>query len=104
MSRAILTDKTRHDIPIGTCRVLSCRSAQLSPGTPVGRRRILRKMRPQILFPLFAEVGELKGVGPNFAKLIAKAAGPRVVDLLWHLPSGLLDWSMQSTTRDALAG
>ena len=61
-------------------------------------------MRPQILFPLFADVAELKGVGPSFAKLIAKAAGPRVVDLLWHLPSGLLDWSKQSTTRDALAG
>src|SRR5262245_45974307 len=61
-------------------------------------------MRPQILFPLFSDVGELKGVGPSFAKLIAKAAGPRVVDLLWHLPSGLLDWSKQSTTRDAETG
>ena len=58
-------------------------------------------MRPQILFPLFAEVCELKGVGPNFAKLIAKAAGPRVIDLLWHLPSGVLDWSKQSTTQGA---
>ncbi|MBI1212320.1 MAG: ATP-dependent DNA helicase RecG [Alphaproteobacteria bacterium] len=61
-------------------------------------------MRPQILFPLFAAVGELKGVGPSFAKLIAKAAGPRVVDLIWHLPSGVLDWSKRSTTRDAPSG
>src|SRR5262245_24719380 len=61
-------------------------------------------MRPQILFPLFSDVGELKGVGPSFAKLIAKAAGPRVVDLLWHLPSGLLDWSKQATTRDVETG
>ena len=66
--------------------------------------RILPKMRPQILFPLFASVGELKGVGPSFAKLIAKAAGPRVVDLIWHLPSGMLDWSTRSTTQSALAG
>src|SRR5262245_61900135 len=58
-------------------------------------------MRPQILFPLFAGVSDLKGVGPNFAKLIAKAAGARIVDLLWHLPSGLLDWSRLSTIRDA---
>jgi ATP-dependent DNA helicase RecG len=61
-------------------------------------------MRPQILFPLFGEVGELKGVGPNFAKLIAKAAGPRVVDLLWHLPAGILDWSRRVTLADAAEG
>jgi ATP-dependent DNA helicase RecG len=61
-------------------------------------------MRPQILFPLFAGVGELKGVGPNFAKLIEKAAGSRVVDLLWHLPSGILDWSKRSTVRAAPPG
>ncbi len=48
-------------------------------------------MRPELLFPLFAEVGRLKGVGPRYAKLIEKAAGPQVVDLLWHLPSGVVD-------------
>jgi ATP-dependent DNA helicase RecG len=48
-------------------------------------------MRPQILFPLFAPVTSLQGVGPRFARLIEKAAGPQVVDLLWHLPSGLID-------------
>ncbi len=48
-------------------------------------------MRPQILFPLFAEVTALAGIGPRLAKLIEKLAGPRVVDLCWHLPSGLID-------------
>ncbi|MEQ8817997.1 MAG: ATP-dependent DNA helicase RecG [Thalassobaculum sp.] len=48
-------------------------------------------MRPELLFPLFAEVGSLKGVGPRYAKLIEKAAGAQVVDLLWHLPSGVVD-------------
>ena len=47
--------------------------------------------RPNILFPLFAEVTALAGVGPRIAKLIARLAGPRVADLLWHLPSGLID-------------
>ncbi len=61
-------------------------------------------MRPQILFPLFGEVGELKGVGPNFAKLIAKAAGPRVVDLLWHLPAGILDWSRRVSLAEVVGG
>ena len=47
--------------------------------------------RPKVLFPLFAEVTALPGVGQRIGKQIAKLAGPRVVDLLWHLPSGLID-------------
>ncbi|MFQ5984789.1 MAG: ATP-dependent DNA helicase RecG [Alphaproteobacteria bacterium] len=48
-------------------------------------------MRPRALYPLFTPVTSLKGVGPRLGKLIARAAGPKVVDLLWHLPSGLVD-------------
>ena len=33
----------------------------------------------------------LSGVGPQIGRLIERAAGPHVVDLLWHLPSGLVD-------------
>ena len=48
-------------------------------------------MRPEILFPLFAPSTSLPGLGPRFGKLVEKIAGPQVVDLLWHLPSGLID-------------
>jgi len=48
-------------------------------------------VRPEILFPLFAPVTKLPGVGPRYAKLIERLAGPHVVDLCWHLPSGLID-------------
>jgi ATP-dependent DNA helicase RecG len=48
-------------------------------------------MRPEILFPLFAPVTKLPGIGPKIGKLIEKLAGPQIVDLLWHLPSGLID-------------
>jgi ATP-dependent DNA helicase RecG len=48
-------------------------------------------MRPEILFSLFAPVGVLAGVGPQNAKLITRLAGPNAVDLLWHLPSGVID-------------
>ncbi|MSP44161.1 MAG: ATP-dependent DNA helicase RecG [Alphaproteobacteria bacterium] len=48
-------------------------------------------MRPEILFPLFAPVSSLTGVGPQNARLIGHLAGPNVVDLLWHLPSGIID-------------
>lgn len=48
-------------------------------------------MRPQILFPLFAEIQTLPGVGAKIATLLGRVAGPHVVDLLWHLPSGVID-------------
>ena len=48
-------------------------------------------MRPEILFPLFAAIRSLSGVGPRIGKAIERLAGPRVVDLLWHLPTGLID-------------
>ena len=47
--------------------------------------------RPEILFSLFAPVTALAGVGTRIGRLIEKLAGPHVVDLLWHLPSGLVD-------------
>jgi len=61
-------------------------------------------MRPQILFPIFAPLTSLQGVGPRFAKLIEKAAGPQIVDLLWHLPSGLIDRRHSPKLADAQAG
>ncbi len=48
-------------------------------------------MRPPILNKLFAPVTVLPGVGPRLGKLVEKLAGPKVVDLLWHLPSGIID-------------
>jgi len=50
-----------------------------------------KALRPEILFPLFAPVSSLPGVGPRSAKRIEALAGPQVVDLCWHLPSGVID-------------
>ncbi|GAA0197015.1 ATP-dependent DNA helicase RecG [Actinomadura yumaensis] len=47
-------------------------------------------MRPQILFPLFAEVSSLKGVGPRVLPLVQKVAGPLVRDLVFLSPSGVI--------------
>ena len=33
----------------------------------------------------------LSGVGPQLGRLIERAAGKLIVDLLWHLPSGIVD-------------
>ncbi|MBR1600807.1 MAG: ATP-dependent DNA helicase RecG [Alphaproteobacteria bacterium] len=48
-------------------------------------------MRPSILNPLFASVDTLNGIGSRFASLLKNLCGTKVVDLLWHLPSGIID-------------
>jgi ATP-dependent DNA helicase RecG len=61
-------------------------------------------LRPEILFPLFAPVTALPGVGPRFGKLIERLAGPAVVDLLWHLPSGIIDRRLRPKIAEAPEG
>ena len=51
-------------------------------------------MRPLVLNPLFAALTSLPGVGPKLDKLYARLLdreAPRVVDLLFHLPAGVID-------------
>jgi ATP-dependent DNA helicase RecG len=62
------------------------------------------QLRPEILFPLFAPVTSLPGVGPRIGKLIEQLAGPRVADLCWHLPSGLVDRRYSPALADAPEG
>ena len=61
-------------------------------------------MRPEILFPLFAPVRSLPGIGPRMEKLVEKLAGPHVVDMLWHLPSGLIDRRERPTIAEVRDG
>ncbi len=56
-------------------------------------------MRPPVLFPLFAPVRSLKGVGAKVAPLIEALAGERVRDLLFLLPQ-----SVVSRPRRKVAG
>ena len=54
-------------------------------------------MRPTILNPLFAEVTTIKGIGDKMAKFLAKLlrhgedVPARLVDVLFHLPSHVVD-------------
>ncbi len=48
-------------------------------------------MRPDILNPLFAEVEVLNGVGPKLAKPLKRLGLERVVDVLFHLPTGWIE-------------
>ena len=65
-------------------------------------------MRPAILNPLFALVTSLPGVGPKQDKLLRylldRSETPRLVDLLLHLPTNVIDRRARPTVRDAVPG
>src|SRR5690242_2887341 len=65
-------------------------------------------MRPTLLSPLFAPVTSLPGVGPKQDKLFRYLLGrddtPRLVDLLLHLPSSVIDRRSRPKIRDATPG
>ena len=66
-------------------------------------------MRPAVLNPLFAPLTSLSGVGPKQEKLFQHLtgrgeAGVRVVDILFHLPSGTIDRRARPKLRDVESG
>ncbi|KAB2877602.1 MAG: ATP-dependent DNA helicase RecG, partial [Albidovulum sp.] len=58
--------------------------------------------RPAILFPLFAELETLEGVGPKTAKLFAQMGAERPRDLLFTLPHAVIDRRLRPTIRGAV--
>ena len=62
-------------------------------------------MRPEILFPLFAEIDTLTGIGPRLKPLVARLiGGEHVADLLWHLPSGIIDRRFSPDLSETIDG
>ena len=61
-------------------------------------------MRPEILNPLFTEVEALKGVGPQVSKLLKRLELTRVVDLIYHLPTGAIERVRAPAASPALLG
>ena len=63
-------------------------------------------MRPNLLNPLFAAITTLGGVGPQLEKLYRRLFGreqpARVVDLLFHLPTGTIDRRARPKLRDVV--
>ncbi|MDR3425284.1 MAG: ATP-dependent DNA helicase RecG [Alphaproteobacteria bacterium] len=64
-------------------------------------------MRPPVLYPLFASLTSLRGIGARMGAFYKKLCGVCVVDLLWHLPSGVIDRSyapqLKYADRDRVA-
>ena len=61
-------------------------------------------MRPEILNPLFAEVEAMKGVGPALTKPLRKLKLEKIVDLLFHLPTGTIERKRAETVETGDAG
>src|SRR6202008_3907398 len=69
------------------------------------------RMRPPPLNPLFASATNLAGIGPRMQLLLKKAlrlppnvTEPRVIDLLWHTPTGVIDRRATPTVAAAVPG
>ena len=66
-------------------------------------------MRPSLLDPLFASLTALSGIGPKLEKLFRRLFGQpdrpaRIIDLLLHMPSGMVDRRAQPKLRDVVPG
>lgn len=68
-------------------------------------------MRPHPLVPLFASATNLSGIGPRMLLLLKKAVRlppgvnePRIIDLLWHTPTGVIDRRATPTVAAAVPG
>ena len=68
-------------------------------------------MRPPALIPLFANAKNLTGIGPRMELLLKKAlrlppgvADPRIIDILWHAPAGVIDRRATPTVAAAVPG
>lgn len=48
-------------------------------------------MRPELLNPIFAEVTALKGIGLQLARPLERLGLEKLVDILFHLPTGFVD-------------
>jgi len=65
-------------------------------------------MRPSLLNPLFAPVTTLPGVGPKlerlYRRLLGREDGARVIDLLFHLPTGAIDRRARPKLAEVVPG
>ena len=61
-------------------------------------------MRPDILFPLFADVTTLNGVGSRVKEALGRAMGTRIKDLLFTLPNNVIDRTYRPHISDAKTG
>lgn len=60
-------------------------------------------MRPDSLIPLYASLTSLKGVGPELTKTFKRLGVEKILDLIWHLPSGIANYPLKSSLKECKA-
>jgi ATP-dependent DNA helicase RecG len=62
-------------------------------------------MRDPVLYPFYADISSLPGVGPKIRPLLSRLiGGERVLDLLLHLPTGYVDRRLRASIAEAPPG
>lgn len=61
-------------------------------------------MRPEILYPLYAPLETLNGVGPALVKTLKRLGIQRVIDLIWHLPTDIAYFPLRKSLKGCHAG
>lgn len=62
-------------------------------------------MRPEELFPLFTDIKTLKGIGDRIALHYERlCGGNKILDLMWHLPTGIIDRTFSPKIAEAPFG
>lgn len=61
-------------------------------------------MRPEILFPLYAPIDHLNGIGVETTKILKRLDMKRVVDMIWHLPSGIAYFPLKQSFKGCTPG
>ncbi len=69
-----------------------------------GKDRYMLIKRPERLFPLFARLGSLPGIGERLEKLLNKKVGGYVIDLLRHLPVAIVDRTRRPPINEIIDG
>jgi ATP-dependent DNA helicase RecG len=93
-------------------QMLGCVASGTLPGyitTPPALATPWMALRPSLLDPLFAPATSLPGVGPRLAPLLDRLVGQgdgraRVLDLLFHLPTGGISREIKGSIADAPVG
>ena len=67
-------------------------------------KRSLHPKRPAEIFQLFATTTSLSGVGAKLALILEKRIGHYVIDVLRHLPIGLIDRSQRPPLNNVTDG
>src|ERR1700758_480905 len=90
----------------GRCQRPKAHCLSRAPARASAAKGVGSRMRPSLLNPLFAAVTTLTGVGPQLERLYRRLFGreqpARVIDLLFHLPTGVIDRRARPKLRDVV--